>query len=144
MVERLEDTIRRVVRDELTRHRLSRSPISGPSVESLAAAVRAEIARADKRPRDLVEVLGISRPTVAGRLSGTYPFKLAELDKIARFLDIMVQDIVDSAALGERFKQCRAEPAAPLTEVSPGDTWAQPSRARRRRPNHLTERGLKS
>lgn len=97
---------------------------------AVAGAVRAEMARAQKRPSELVEVLGLSRPTVYGRMSGAYPFTVPELDKVARFIGITAQDILDSAALGESFKDARPVAIRPLPMV---DAWAQPPGSHRRR-----------
>lgn len=100
--------------------------------EAVAGAVRAEIARANRQRSDLGEVLGISRPTIAGRISGAYPFTMSEVDKIARWLGITAQDIMLSAALPERFGVNRASELEPLMPPR-RDAWAQPARARARR-----------
>lgn len=98
---------------------------------AVAGAVRAELARANKKPGDLVEVLGVSRPTVAGRLSGAYSFTIAELDKVADFIGLTAQDIMLSAALTERFG---SDPSSDIEAIKlpERDAWAQPPRARAR------------
>lgn len=99
---------------------------------AVAGAVRAELARAAKKPSELVDVLGLSRPTIYGRMSGAYPFTTAELDKVAAFIGITAQDIMLSAALAERFGTNRSDEIIPLAQPSP-NAWAQPARALRQR-----------
>lgn len=101
--------------------------------EAVAGAVRAELARAKKRPYELAEALGVSRVTAGGRISGASPFTLPELDKIASFLGLTTQDIMLSAALTERFGYARSDEITPLAPPKQ-DVWAQPARARRRTP----------
>ncbi len=96
--------------------------------DAVAGAVRAELARANKKPADLLDALGVSRPTVAGRLSGAYPFTIPELDKVAKLLGLTTQDIMLSAALTERFGADRADEITPL-EPPKRDAWAQPPQA---------------
>lgn len=94
--------------------------------QAIAGAVRAEMARARKRTGDLRQVLTLSGPTISGRVSGAYPFKLNELDKIAEYLCITTQGLLDSAVLGESLRDNRLDaiPAFPLPK--PQDLWAQP------------------
>lgn len=96
--------------------------------DAVAGAVRAELARANKKPADLVAALGLSRPTIAGRLSGAYAFTMSELDKVAAVLGLTTQDIMLSAALTERFGRDRADEITPLAPPKI-DAWAQPPRA---------------
>lgn len=100
---------------------------------AIAGAVRAEMARARKRIGDLQSVLSLSGPTVSGRMSGAYPFTIGELDKIATFLDITTQGILDSAALGEHLRKNRLDTIPPLPTPRPVDAWAQPPGSFRRR-----------
>ena len=65
--------------------------------DSIAGAVRAELARSRKRYIDIAPVLHVSRATAYRRINGSEPFDVAELEKVAAFLDISVQDIFDSA-----------------------------------------------
>jgi transcriptional regulator with XRE-family HTH domain len=102
------------------------------SQEAVAGAVRAELARGKKRPFELAEALGVSRPTAAGRLSGAYPFTLPELDKVAALLGLTVQDIMLSAALTEQFGSDRTSEVVPLPTPKQ-DPWAQPPGSFRRR-----------
>ncbi|CAN7219974.1 helix-turn-helix transcriptional regulator [Microbacterium foliorum] len=99
--------------------------------DAVAGAVRAELARANRKPADLADALGVSRPTVAGRLSGAYPFTIPELDKVAALLGLTTQDIMLSAALTERFGTSRVDAITPL-EKPRQDAWAQPARSRQR------------
>ncbi|WP_171821936.1 helix-turn-helix domain-containing protein [Microbacterium sp. CGR1] len=100
--------------------------------KAVAGAVRAELARANKKPADLMAALGVSRPTVAGRLSGAYAFTMPELDKVAECLGLTTQDIMLSAALTERFGADRADEITPLAPPK-ADAWAQPPGSFRRR-----------
>lgn len=128
----VEDAVRVIVRDEL-RAMLGEIPqarLLPPKV--IAAAVRAEMARAGKQAKDLVGVLGLTHPTVSGRLRGTYEFSTEELEKVARFLGITAYNIIESAALGERFKT-GLTPVEQVARVMDPDPWAKPSRATRRR-----------
>ncbi|MEZ0141482.1 helix-turn-helix domain-containing protein [Microbacterium sp. NRRL B-14842] len=99
---------------------------------AVAGAVRAELARANKKPSELVDVLGLTRPTIYGRMSGAYPFTTAELEKVAAFIGITAQDIMLSAALAERFGTDRPLGVAPLSAPS-RDAWSQPRGSFRRR-----------
>lgn len=100
---------------------------------SIAAAVLAELGRQGKKRTDLTTPLGLSRPTISGRLNGHTPFTADELDKVASFLGITAFDLIDSAALGRRFSD--SDPARETVRITPPqqDAWAQPSRARARR-----------
>lgn len=99
---------------------------------AVAGAVRAELARANKKPADLAAALGVSRPTAAGRLSGAYAFTMPEIDKVAALLGLTAQDIMLSAALSERFGVNRVSDVEPVVPPAQ-DAWAQPARARARR-----------
>jgi transcriptional regulator with XRE-family HTH domain len=98
---------------------------------SIAAAVRAEMGRQGKKFKELVAPLGLSYPTVSGRLNGHTPFTAAELDKVARFLGITAYDLIDSAALGGRFSES-TKSSEVVRITPPQDDWAQPSRSKRR------------
>lgn len=100
---------------------------------AIAGAVRAEMARAQRRTGELRQVLGFSGPTISGRMSGAYPFKVAELDKIAEHLGITTQGILDSAALGENLRANRLDAIPPLPTPKPRDAWAQPPGSFRRK-----------
>lgn len=87
--------------------------------------------RQGKKLNELVAPLGLSWPTVSGRLNGHTSFTADELDKIARFLGITTYDLIDSAALGKRFAAENTSPeVARITP--PQDDWAQPARSKRR------------
>lgn len=93
---------------------------------SIAAAVRAELGRQKKQFKELVAPLGLSYPTVSGRLNGHTPFTADELDRIAGFLGITAYDLIDSAERASR----NTPGVARITP--PQDAWAQPSRSKRR------------
>jgi len=63
--------------------------------ERTAATVRAEVARARAKTTDLARVLGLSRTTVWRRLTGEYPFNVAELDALASHLGVPVSTFFD-------------------------------------------------
>lgn len=95
-------------------------------VSSIAGAVRAELGRQGKRRSELAAVLGLSRPTVYGRLNGRTPFTSQELDQVARFLNISAYDLIQSAEMSSRFTATSAAPD-PVAR----DPFAQPARAKR-------------
>lgn len=60
-------------------------------------AIKAELARRDLDGVDLVEPLGMSRNTVYSHLRYEQPFDLDEVEKIAAFLQMTVDELLDSA-----------------------------------------------
>lgn len=103
----------------------------------MASAVRAEVARPGRKTSELVEVLGLSRPTVSGRLNGVYPFTVAELDKLVKFLGISPQDLIDSIAISTRIASVNEQQERTIEDLlPPEDSWAQPPRSRRRRRSY--------
>lgn len=56
--------------------------------QTIAGELRAEMARQQRRSRDLAEVLGLSQPAVSARLNGRQALTVDELVTIARWLDI--------------------------------------------------------
>lgn len=126
----IEQAVRGLVRDELAR--VQGVPAARSlSAKAIANAVRAELARAGKKHVDLVEVLGLSRPTIWGRLNGAYEFKRDELEKIGAFLGITSYNLIESAAMGERFATEKPE-AIEVARVTQ-DPWVQPPGSFRRR-----------
>jgi transcriptional regulator with XRE-family HTH domain len=99
---------------------------------NLVSAVRAEMGRRGKTIQELTEALGLSRPTVSGRLNGHTPFTAKELDEVARFLGITAYDLIASAELGSRFA-VRADTSDVSAFVPPVDPFAQPARSSRRK-----------
>jgi len=63
----------------------------------VAANVRAELARKGIRASGLVSVLGISRTSIARRVSGQKPFDVAELIAIASLLDMPVTELLSES-----------------------------------------------
>ncbi|MCK2025085.1 helix-turn-helix transcriptional regulator [Microbacterium sp. SSW1-47] len=126
-----ERVVREIVREELAAAQGVPAACS-LSAKSIGAAVRAEAARAGKNHSELAEALGVSRPTIAGRLSGAYEFKQGELEKISDLLGITPYNIIESAGLGQRFHSETADQSE-VARVFNRDAWAQPSRARARR-----------
>jgi len=58
--------------------------------QSVAAEVRAELARKRIPQSDLAEVLGVSQAGISRRLSGATPFDVNELAAVAAFLGVPV------------------------------------------------------
>ncbi len=70
-------------------------------------AIKAELARRDLDGADLIDVLGLSRNTIYARLRYEQPFDLDEVERVATFLDMAVDELLESAKLSPS-----AEPAA--------------------------------
>lgn len=132
----LEELIRTVVREELQSARPAVPVATTFPQDSIAGAVRAELARARKTTNDLIDALGLGRPTVYGRLSGAYPFTTRELDTVATLFGITAYNIIESASLGQRFNTATPNDLE-IERVFAPDVWAQPARslsaARRRK-----------
>lgn len=57
---------------------------------TIAAEVRAELARQQKTHQDVADILGLPRQSVAMRLSGKRAFRAEELAKLAEGLNVPV------------------------------------------------------
>ena len=66
----------------------------------IIGAVKAELARRNLSGSDLIEPLSIGKNTLYARLKGERPFETEELAKIADFLGIDVETLIDSARFG--------------------------------------------
>lgn len=66
--------------------------------ERVAAEVRAALARQSRPQMYVGEVLGMSRSSVARRLSGQVPFDVAELHKLSDALGVPVSAFMAGAA----------------------------------------------
>lgn len=75
--------------------------------ESVAGAVRAELARKRRPFIDVAKILDVSRATAYRRINGEEPYDVAELELIAKDLGISVQVFFDSAE-GARARQAVA------------------------------------
>lgn len=89
--------------------------------------------RQGKKLYELRAPLGLSWPTISSRLNGHSEFTVAELDKVAGFLGINAFDLVDSAALGDRFAEATPTPDEVARITPPRDVFAQPARSKARR-----------
>lgn len=69
-----------------------------PTVERVAANVRAELARKGITQTDLAARLEKSQPFISRRLSGRVAFDVAELASIAAVLDVPITVLVEVAA----------------------------------------------
>lgn len=67
------------------------------TASTVAANVRAEVARRGLRHADLADALGISRPAMSRRLTGDMTFDVDELQTVARFLGVPVAHLLDAA-----------------------------------------------
>lgn len=123
----VEQVFRELIREEMAR--AQGVPVAHTlSAKSIGAAVRAEAARVGKSHSELAKELGVSRPTIAGRLSGAYEFKQGELEQIAAVLGITPYNIIESAGLGQRFHSTQPSQSE-VDRVFTPDAWAQPPRA---------------
>lgn len=74
------------------------STVSPPRTETVAANVRAEIARQRITQRTLASALGMSPAAMSDRLSGKTPIDVNELEAIARFLKVSPESLLKDAA----------------------------------------------
>lgn len=66
---------------------------------SVAAEVRAELARQAKTQQSLAQATGISVDTLRRRLAGLKPFYVEELGSVCRFLGITVDELLQRAEM---------------------------------------------
>lgn len=66
----------------------------------VAAEVRASLARKGMGRADLGRILEISAPTAAGRWSGSQPYSLDELERIALALDVPILSLLPEVEQG--------------------------------------------
>lgn len=59
-----------------------------PDTQTIAATVRAELARRGLPQKSLVEPLGISTAAVSDKLRGNTPFTVEQLTRVAAFLEL--------------------------------------------------------
>lgn len=62
--------------------------------DTVAAEVRAQLARGQYTGVALAQAIGKSEMYVSRRLRGKVPFDLADLDQIAKFLGVAVHDLM--------------------------------------------------
>ena len=68
-----------------------------PDNASIAANVRAELARGNHSRAGIAHLLGVSRMGVHRRLSGETPFRADELVKVADHIGVPVSELVGEA-----------------------------------------------
>lgn len=61
---------------------------------SIAAEVRAALARHDKTQRDLADCIGVDQASTWARLRGRRSFRAEEIAMIAAWLDIPVESLI--------------------------------------------------
>jgi transcriptional regulator with XRE-family HTH domain len=64
---------------------------------TLAATVRAELARAGKTQTELAAHLGIGQPQVSMRIRGEIDWRVSELAAVANFLNIPITSLITPA-----------------------------------------------
>ena len=69
-----------------------------PFRTGVAAEVRAELARQGKKPADLEQILGKSRPTIALRFNGSVAWDADELGRIADALGVPPETFIPRGA----------------------------------------------
>lgn len=94
----------------------------------ISSAVRAEMGRRKLPLYKLTEPLGLTWPTVSGRLNGHTPFTSDELDAVAKFLGMSTYELISSA---NPRRTTPAEEPAPVAPIR--DPWEQPVRSKARR-----------
>ena len=67
---------------------------------AVAGAVRAELSRRQRPISEVAAAIGVSRTTLSKLLNGGGAFDTKQLAAIAQYLDIPVDQIFESAALG--------------------------------------------
>lgn len=67
----------------------------------VTGAIKAELARRDIDGVALAAPLGLSRNSVYARLRGAQPFDTEEVEKVAAFLGMTVDHLLESARLGD-------------------------------------------
>lgn len=67
-----------------------------PLTKTVAAEVRAHLARRDISRATAAEYIGISRTLLWNRLRGESPFTVTELEKLAELLDVPVATFLPS------------------------------------------------
>lgn len=67
---------------------------SSPATVTVAATVRAELARRRVQQATVAEALSLSQTAVSRRLAGLIPFNVDELVQVARLLDMSVHDLL--------------------------------------------------
>jgi transcriptional regulator with XRE-family HTH domain len=65
--------------------------------DRVAGAVRAEMTSQHRTQTALADLLGVSRPTIAKRLSGETPFDLVEIERVAAWLDLLPSELLARA-----------------------------------------------
>lgn len=67
-------------------------------VGPLQAAIRAEMARRGFTQKQLADLLGMSQPTVSGRMTGRTDFTVSEVRAVARWLGVPLVALLEDAA----------------------------------------------
>lgn len=62
--------------------------------ETVAAEIRAEMARQRKNQDDLADCLGIARSVISLRLNGHRAFKLTEVERLAEYFGVPITSLI--------------------------------------------------
>lgn len=73
-------------------------PVTTTPTATTGANVRGEMARRGVTQAQLAKVLGLSQAAVSARLRGETPFDINELARIAGFLDVPVERLLEGVA----------------------------------------------
>ena len=65
--------------------------------DRVACVVRVEMSSRRRTQTALAELLGVTRSTVAKRLSGEIPFDLVEIERVAAWLDLLPSELLARA-----------------------------------------------
>lgn len=74
--------------------RPSQAPVQNMT-ESVAAEVRAHVARKKVRQQDIADALGRTQSWVSRRMTGEVPFTVGDLDAICQLLDLTLLQLVE-------------------------------------------------
>lgn len=69
-------------------------PVEQSLTETIAAEIRAEVARQRRKYSDLAKELGLAPATISDRMAGRVPFDTNELEKVAQWLGIDVVHLI--------------------------------------------------
>jgi transcriptional regulator with XRE-family HTH domain len=67
------------------------------AAQRLAGEVRAEMARQKRTAGEMAQALGITAHTAGRRLSGAVPFNVTELDAVARWLGVELEQLLQKS-----------------------------------------------
>lgn len=78
--------------------RVAEPPVVDPAARAVGDRVKAEMERQSIRQSAVAKRLGMSQGAVSRRIVGVVPFDVAELEKLARLLDVPVTSFLAEEA----------------------------------------------